>query len=90
MKSKQVAILALLLISGVGISRVAFAQEPNGTRQSTSEKQVIAGERAIWNALKNKDYAYLRPSPAYMMTVWQRKGGKWVPVAHSETPAKSK
>lgn len=25
-------------------------------------------------------------SPIYMMSVWQRKNGRWVPVAHSETP----
>ena len=25
-------------------------------------------------------------SPIYMMSVWQRKNGRWAPVAHSETP----
>lgn len=28
-------------------------------------------------------------SPIYMMSVWQRKNGKWIPVAHSETPVGS-
>jgi uncharacterized protein DUF4440 len=27
------------------------------------------------------------PSPFYMMSVWQRKAGKWSPVAHAETAA---
>jgi hypothetical protein len=27
------------------------------------------------------------PSPIYMMSVWQKKGAKWVPVAHQETNA---
>ena len=26
------------------------------------------------------------PSPFYMLSVWQRKDGKWGPVAHAETP----
>jgi len=26
------------------------------------------------------------PSPVYMMSLWQRKSGKWTPIAHSETP----
>jgi len=28
------------------------------------------------------------PSPVHNMSVWQRRGGRWVAVAHSETPAK--
>jgi hypothetical protein len=27
------------------------------------------------------------PSPVHSMSVWQNRGGKWVAVAHSETPA---
>lgn len=27
------------------------------------------------------------PSPVNSMSVWQRRGGRWVAVAHSETPA---
>ena len=27
------------------------------------------------------------PSPVYAMSVWQKRGGQWVAVAHSETPA---
>jgi Domain of unknown function (DUF4440) len=27
------------------------------------------------------------PSPLYMLSLWQRKGAKWTPVAHAETPA---
>jgi len=27
------------------------------------------------------------PSPVYAMSVWHRVGGRWVAVAHSETPA---
>ena len=27
------------------------------------------------------------PSPVYAMSVWQLRGGRWVGVAHSETPA---
>ena len=27
------------------------------------------------------------PSPSYMLSVWQKKGNKWVPVAHSESLA---
>ena len=27
------------------------------------------------------------PSPFYMLSLWQRKDGKWGPVAHAETPA---
>ncbi len=30
------------------------------------------------------------PSPAYAMSVWQKRMGKWVAVAHSETPAAPK
>lgn len=30
------------------------------------------------------------PSPIYSMSVWQMRGGKWVAVAHSETPAAPK
>jgi ketosteroid isomerase-like protein len=26
------------------------------------------------------------PSPVYSMSVWQKRGGRWVAVAHSETP----
>jgi hypothetical protein len=29
------------------------------------------------------------PSPVYMLSVWQRKNGRWIPVAHSETVAAS-
>ncbi|MFL5616838.1 MAG: DUF4440 domain-containing protein [Gemmatimonadaceae bacterium] len=30
------------------------------------------------------------PSPVNAMSVWQRRGGRWVAVAHSETPAAKK
>ncbi len=30
------------------------------------------------------------PSPVNAMSVWQRRGGRWVAVAHSETPAAAK
>jgi hypothetical protein len=30
------------------------------------------------------------PSPVYSMSVWQMRGGRWVGVAHSETPAAPK
>jgi hypothetical protein len=30
------------------------------------------------------------PSPEYSMSVWQKRGGRWVGVAHSETPAAPK
>jgi len=30
------------------------------------------------------------PSPVNAMSVWQRRGGRWVAVAHSETPAARK
>jgi Domain of unknown function (DUF4440) len=30
------------------------------------------------------------PSPVNAMSVWQRRGGRWVAVAHSETAAKKK
>jgi hypothetical protein len=30
------------------------------------------------------------PSPVYSMSVWQMRGGRWVVVAHSETPAAPK
>jgi len=30
------------------------------------------------------------PSPVYAMSVWQMRGGRWVGVAHSETPAAPK
>jgi hypothetical protein len=30
------------------------------------------------------------PSPVHSMSVWQLRGGKWVAVAHSETPAAPK
>ena len=30
------------------------------------------------------------PSPVHSMSVWQMRGGKWVAVAHSETPAAPK
>ncbi len=30
------------------------------------------------------------PSPVHSMSVWQNRGGKWVAVAHSETPAAPK
>jgi hypothetical protein len=30
------------------------------------------------------------PSPVYSMSVWQKRGGRWVAVAHSETPPASK
>ena len=30
------------------------------------------------------------PSPTNNMSVWQRRGGRWVAVAHSETPAMAK
>jgi Domain of unknown function (DUF4440) len=30
------------------------------------------------------------PSPVHAMSVWQNRGGKWVAVAHSETPVAPK
>lgn len=30
------------------------------------------------------------PSPVHSMSVWQMRGGRWVAVAHSETPAAPK
>ena len=30
------------------------------------------------------------PSPVHSMSVWQMRGGRWVAVAHSETPAMPK
>ena len=30
------------------------------------------------------------PSPVHSMSVWQMRGGRWVGVAHSETPAAAK
>jgi hypothetical protein len=30
------------------------------------------------------------PSPVNSMSVWRKRGGRWVAVAHSETPAKAK
>ena len=30
--------------------------------------------------------ARLAPSPIYSMSVWQHRGGRWVAIAHSETP----
>ena len=40
---------------------------------SSSGQQVCDGKRA--------------PSPVNSMSVWQRRAGRWVAVAHSETPA---
>jgi hypothetical protein len=30
------------------------------------------------------------PSPLYVMTVYERGAGEWIPVAHSETPSQSR
>jgi hypothetical protein len=43
---------------------------------SSSGKQVCNGQTA--------------PSPVNIMSVWRKRGGRWVAVAHSETPAKPK
>ena len=43
---------------------------------SSSGNQVCAGRRS--------------PSPVNSMSVWRRTGGRWVAVAHSETPAAQK
>ena len=40
---------------------------------SSSGQRVCDGNRA--------------PSPVNVMSVWQRRGGRWVAIAHSETPA---
>jgi hypothetical protein len=43
---------------------------------SSSGKQVCNGKTA--------------PSPVNSMSVWRKRGGRWVAVAHSETPAAKK
>jgi hypothetical protein len=40
---------------------------------SSSGKQECKGQRS--------------PSPVYTMSVWQKRGARWVAIAHSETPA---
>jgi len=141
--------IALAIALSCAVGAQVGAQEQAGTARSQAERQVIAAERAVWEALKKGDWppfdritagqlgfgpdgisttkggnlkqydglvttsysldsiqtrlltpdvvivAYKAtydqtqngqkaPSPVYMMSVWQRKGGKWVTVAHSE------
>lgn len=150
MQLTRLTVIALLAC--VGISRTISAQEQAGSSRSANEAQVLAAERAIWDAIKNNQWSVfdraiagmtyvdpsgivvwkpgnpkqfegivtksyslesvqLRtlapdmilltykatldqtadgkpvPSPIYMLSLWQRRGSEWRPVAHSETPA---
>jgi len=143
---------ASVLLMCAGTAAVLQGQQQAGAAKSTAEREVIAAERAIWEDIKNNQWAsfdktiagmtYVEPggivvwkpgtseqfngivtksysldsvttrvlapdivvltyrasfeqtaqgkpqqSPVYMMSIWQRKGGKWTPVAHSETPS---
>ena len=61
---------------------------------SVSTREVSPGIVAL-TARATRDQSYTdpqgsvfrAPSPIHMMTIWQRRDGKWTPLAHAETPA---
>jgi hypothetical protein len=66
-------------VSGCKTASYAFAD----VRVARHDATVIVTYKATVDQLC---FGQKAPSPLYVMTVYERRAGEWVPVAHSETP----
>ena len=66
-----------------GLVTKSYAIEDATVRMVTPDVAIVTYKMTIDQTFNGQR----TPSPLYNMSVWQRKAGKWVPVAHAETAA---
>jgi hypothetical protein len=73
-----------------GLVTKSYSVDSVSTRAFGSDVVVVTARVTVDRSYKDSTgNSSQTPSPIYTMTVWQRTGGKWVPIAHSETPVMS-
>ena len=66
-----------------GLVTKSYALEDAAVRMVTPDVAIVTYKMTIDQTFNGQR----TPSPIYNMSVWQRKAGKWAPVAHAETAA---
>ena len=66
-----------------GLVTKSYALEDATVRMVTPDVAIVTYKLSVDQTFNGQR----TPSPLYSMSVWQRKAGKWAPVAHAETPA---
>jgi hypothetical protein len=66
-----------------GLVTKSYALEDATVRMVTPDVAIVTYRMTIDQTFNGQR----TPSPIYNMSVWQRKAGKWSPVAHAEAPA---
>jgi len=66
-----------------GLVTKSYALDSIRVRSITPDVAVVTYKASVDQTMKGAHV----PSPFYMLSIWQRKNGKWGPVAHAETPA---
>lgn len=66
-----------------GLVTKSFTLDSIRVRSITPDVALVTYKASVDQTMKGAHV----PSPYYMLSIWQRKDGKWGPVAHAETAA---